>query len=104
MLVKAIVHGIMTVMGRYEPALPVHGDRNCTHSRLAVASRMPPLVAVKNSPKVISRPAERGNEHLLEISFINQDLPESVLPSLPPVTPPWSATVVGVPLIANNGV
>jgi len=84
MPVKAIVHEIMTVMGRYESTLPVHGDRNCTHSRLA--SRMPllhpPLVAMRNSPKVISCPAERGNEHLLEISFINQDLPESVLPSL----------------------
>ncbi|XP_012061175.1 PREDICTED: ATP-binding cassette sub-family A member 2-like [Atta cephalotes] len=25
----------MTAMGWYEPALPVHGDRNCTHSRLS---------------------------------------------------------------------
>jgi len=62
----------------------------------------PPPVAVRNSPKVISRPAERGNEHLLQISFINQDLPENVLPSLFPVTPPWSTTIVGVPLIVNN--
>jgi len=41
MPVKAIVHEIMTVMGRYESTLPVHGDRNCTHSRFAVADASP---------------------------------------------------------------
>ena len=57
----------------YEPALPVSRYRNCTPGRLAVATRT--NRSRQNSPKVISRPAERGNGRLLEI-FVHKSSDE----------------------------
>lgn len=92
----------MNIIEWYESVLPVHGDRNCAHSRLGCREcPFPFLSCSENSPKAISRPAERGNERLFEISFINQDLPERVscraTPSSPLFSPPLSLLTLHIP-------
>lgn len=44
---------IMNVIERYEPVLPVHGDRNCAHSRLGCRgyASFPSSVAARTRPK-----------------------------------------------------
>lgn len=63
----------------YEPALPVSRCRNCTPGRFAVATRTDR--SRQNSPKVISRPAERGNGRLLEIFVHKSSVELSCSPS-----------------------